>query len=68
MAGAKEEAIMQVASATFPRHSDRVISSSRERTHRPGLLRRLFARKRPTLYQRCLAVHIASAGQSGALR
>ena len=59
---------MQVASAAFPRRPTRAVSSPRERAQRPGLLRRIFSRRQPTLYQRCLAVHIASAGQSGALR
>jgi hypothetical protein len=68
MARQKEEAIMQIASAAFPRHSIRAVSSPRERTQRRGLLRRIFTRRQPTLYQRCLAVHIASAGHSGALR
>ena len=63
---------MSVAFASFPRRPADAVSSSRvratTRTRSPGLLRRLFTRKAPTLYQRCLAVHIASAGQSGALR
>ena len=59
---------MHVASLPFPRRSTHAVSSPRERSRRPGLLRRLFTRKRPTLYQRCLAVHIAGAGSSGALR
>jgi len=59
---------MQIASAAFPRRAIRAVSSPRERTRRPGLLRRIFTRRQPSLYQRCLAVHIASAGQSGALR
>jgi hypothetical protein len=63
---------MHVAIASFPRRAAGAVSSSRvcttTRTRTPGLLRRLFTRKTPTLYQRCLAVHIASAGQNGALR
>jgi hypothetical protein len=63
---------MAVASVSFPRRAAEAVSSSRSRApsrvRSPGLLRRLFTRRTPTLYQRCLAVHIASAGQSGALR
>ena len=33
-----------------------------------ALLARLFGRTKPTTYQRCLAVHIASASNYGALR
>jgi hypothetical protein len=33
-----------------------------------SLLDRLLRRPKPTLYQRCLAVHIASTGTPGALR
>ena len=54
---------MQVASVSHPRRSTAATSSPRERVRQTGLLRRIFARKRPTLYQRCLAVHIAAAGQ-----
>jgi hypothetical protein len=72
MAEPKEEAIMHVAFASFPRRPIGEVSSppcrTTIRTRGPGLLRRLFTRKAPTLYQRCLAVHIASAAQSGALR
>lgn len=63
---------MHVAFASFPRRPADAVSSSRiratTRTRPPGLLRRLFTRKTPTLYQRCLAVHIAGAAQSSALR
>ncbi len=59
---------MHVASASFSRRPTRAVSSPRERTQRPGFLRRIFTRRQPTLYQRCLAVHIAGAGHSGALR
>jgi hypothetical protein len=72
MAGPKKEAIMAVAFASFPRRPAEAVSTARARTtcrvRSPGLLRRLFTRRAPTLYQRCLAVHIASAGQGGALR
>ena len=33
-----------------------------------GLLNRLLRRRKPTLYQRCLAVHIAATGTLSALR
>lgn len=44
-------------------------SMPRRRTARPqaGLLRRLFVRRRPSTYERCLAVHMYFAGRSGAL-
>jgi hypothetical protein len=36
-------------------------------TPRSSLMGRLFRRREPTIFQRCLAVHIHHAGQNGAM-
>jgi hypothetical protein len=63
---------MTVSSLSLPHSRKPRVSTARARVeHTPrqvGLLKRLFGRKTPTLYQRCLAVHILSAGERGALR
>jgi hypothetical protein len=63
---------MTVAFAQLVHASTRSVSSSRARStmraRQDGFLRRLFGRRTPSLYQRCLAVHIAGAAKRSALR
>ena len=62
---------MTVTTLTSLPHSSRPLTRISANTRRPpGLFGRLFARRRrePTLFHRCLAVHIATAGTLSALR
>jgi hypothetical protein len=61
---------MTVTTLPLPR-SSRPVTRISANTRRPsGLFGRLFTRRRraPTLFHRCLAVHIAAAGTLSALR
>ncbi|MGH7091194.1 MAG: hypothetical protein ACREFQ_20035, partial [Stellaceae bacterium] len=50
-------------------HKEHPASQQRQGSrHAPSLLRRLFFRRQPTLYDRCLAVHMAGARATSALR
>ena len=59
---------MFMTCAKLPRITDRTPQRGGPEKKRLELLRRILGRRRPTLYQRCLAVHILGAGQLGALR
>jgi hypothetical protein len=54
--------------ALIPASSRRPIRSKTSPSPRRAVFGRLFARRKPTLFHRCLAVHMATAGTLSALR
>lgn len=60
---------MAIATVSYPRSSRPAARTPASTRRAGGFLDRIFPRRRqPTLFHRCLAVHMAKAGTLSALR